>query len=192
MYSVNEKRVLIPDFVGRNVTPALSPYDAGMVGIPPDVQIRRARASDVAELGELGAALMRTHYAFDSRRFLAPGGDDEAGYASFLGAQLDDDESVILVAARAGKVVGYVYAAIEPLSWKDLRAECGYVHDLLVIDAVRGTGIADALLDAAMDWLRARGMPRVMLGTAAPNERARRLFERRGFRPTMIEMTLEL
>ena len=35
-------------------------------------------------------------------------------------------------------------------------------------------------------------MPRVVLGTAAQNERARRLFERRGFRPTMIEMTLEL
>jgi GNAT superfamily N-acetyltransferase len=163
-----------------------------MAGVPSDVVIRRAEARDVAELGAMGAALMRTHYAFDSRRFLAPGGDDEAGYASFLGAQLTDEDSVIFVAARDGEVAGYVYAAIEPLSWKDLRAECGYIHDLLVIEAARGTGVADRLLDAAMDWLRARGMPRVVLGTAAPNERARRLFERRGFRPTMIEMTMEL
>jgi len=35
-------------------------------------------------------------------------------------------------------------------------------------------------------------MPRVVLGTAAQNENARRLFDQRGFRPTMIEMTLEL
>jgi hypothetical protein len=31
-----------------------------------------------------------------------------------------------------------------------------------------------------------------VLGTAAQNDAARRLFERRGFRQTMIEMTLEL
>jgi hypothetical protein len=35
-------------------------------------------------------------------------------------------------------------------------------------------------------------MPRVVLWTAAPNDPARRLFERRGFRSTMVEMTLEL
>jgi len=40
--------------------------------------------------------------------------------------------------------------------------------------------------------LRGKSMPRVMLGTAAQNENARRLFERRGFRATMIEMTLEI
>ena len=92
----------------------------------------------------------------------------------------------------SGTIVGYVYAAIEPLSWKDLRDECGFIHDLLVADVARRPGIGEALLDEAIEWLRERGMPRVVLGTAAQNETARRLFERRGFRPTMIEMTLEL
>lgn len=154
--------------------------------------IRRAQSGDVASLGELGAALMRTHYAFDSLRFLQPGGSDEVGYANFLGSQLDDDESIILVAERSGEIVGYVYAAIEPLSWKDLRDECGYIHDLLVTPAMRRGRVGEALLNAAIAWLRERGMPRVVLGTAAHNETARRLFERRGFRATMIEMTLEL
>jgi GNAT superfamily N-acetyltransferase len=99
---------------------------------------------------------------------------------------------VVLVAEQRDRIVGYVYAAVEPLSWKDLRDECGYIHDLLVTDAARGRGAGDALLDAAIEWLRERGMPRVVLGTAAQNENARRLFARRGFRPTMIEMTLEL
>jgi GNAT superfamily N-acetyltransferase len=135
---------------------------------------------------------MRTHYAFDALRFLQPGGSDEVGYADFLGSQLDEHDAVILVAERSGEIVGYVYAAIEPLSWKDLRDECGYIHDLLVTDVVRRGGVGQALLDAAIDWLRERGMPRVVLGTAAQNDTARRLFERRGFRATMVEMTLEL
>jgi GNAT superfamily N-acetyltransferase len=158
----------------------------------PELLIRRAERHDAAVLGELGISLMRTHYGFDERRFLAPTQADAAGYARFLESQLGDDDSIVMIAEHRGRVVGYVYAAVEPLSWKDLRGECGFIHDLLVTDAARGHGAGDGLLNAAIEWMRQRGMPRVVLGTAAQNERARRLFERRGFRPTMIEMTLEL
>src|SRR5829696_1880172 len=115
---------------------------------PSDVVIRRAEARDLPEVGALGASLMRTHYAFDPLRFLEPGGSDEDGYSRFLGSQLDEHGVVVLVAERQRHIVGYVYAAIEPLSWKDLRDECGFVHDLLVSDAARGAGIGEALLDA--------------------------------------------
>jgi GNAT superfamily N-acetyltransferase len=154
--------------------------------------IRRAEPRDAASLGELGIALMRTHYAFDERRFLEPTQADAAGYARFLASQLGDDDAIVLIAEQQGRIVGYVYAALEPLSWKDLRDECGFIHDLLITDAARRQGAGEGLLNAAIEWLRECGMPRVVLGTAARNESARRLFERRGFRPTMIEMTLEL
>jgi len=169
-------------------------YDEFVAALPNDIVIRRADVGDVAALGELGAQLMRLHFAFDQLRFLDPGGasDAEAGYAQFLSSQFDDDDSVVFVAARHSHIVGYVYAAIEPLSWKELRDECGFVHDLLVTDVARRAGVGEALLDAAIEWLREQGMPRVVLGTASQNETARRLFERRGFRPTMVEMTLEL
>jgi len=161
-----------------------------------EITIRRAQERDVAALGELGAALMRTHYAFDEHRFLRPGDGAESGYAHFLGSQLHSTDTLVLVAEQtangSAEIVGYVYAGVEPLSWKELRDEAGFVHDLLVTPAARHTGIGQRLLDAAIEWLRERGMPRVVLWTAAPNEAARRLFERRGFRPTMVEMTLEL
>lgn len=159
--------------------------------LPSNVVIRRAASRDIAALGNLGIALMRTHYDFDQRRFLEPNQADAAGYARFLQSQLEDDASFVMVAERQDEIVGYVYAAIEPMSWKDLRGECGFIHDLLVTEAARGHGAGERLLNAAIEWLRERGMPRVVLGTAAQNETARRLFERRGFRPTMIEMTLE-
>ena len=163
-----------------------------MAATPSDVLIRRAETRDLPELGLLGAALMRLHYAFDERRFLAPGGGDEAGYAQFLASRLDDEESVVYVAERRGSIAGYVYAAIEPLSWQELRDEAGYIHDLLVADEARRLGVGEALLERAIGWLVERGMPRVVLGPAAQNDTARRLFERRGFRTTMVEMTLEL
>jgi GNAT superfamily N-acetyltransferase len=135
---------------------------------------------------------MRVHHEFDRLRFLEPGDTPEHGYANFLGAQLRDRDSVVLVADVDGRVGGYVYAAVEPLSWKELRDECGYVHDLIVDPDHRGHGAGAQLLEAAIAWLRQRGMPRVVLGTAEKNEGAQRLFARAQFRRTMIEMTREL
>ena len=154
--------------------------------------IRKAEPADSATLGRLGAMLMQTHFAFDQKRFLEPREGSEAGYASFLESMLASEDDVIFVAEDSGKIVGYVWAALEPLSWKELRGPAGFVHDIAVIDEVRKSGVATLLMDAAITWLRDRGAPRVILWTAAPNAAAQALFRRLGFRDTMVEMTLEL
>ena len=154
--------------------------------------IRRAVEADTPALGRLGALLMRTHYAFDPKRFLAPGSNPEIGYGRFLKSQLRDEDVAVLVAEKDGSVFGYVFAGIEPLSWKELRDECGFIRDVAVDESGRRLGAATALIEAAVEWLRSRGMPRVILWTADGNPGAQRLFEQRGFRRTMVEMTREL
>jgi GNAT superfamily N-acetyltransferase len=156
------------------------------------VHVRRATRADLPALGRLGAHLMRVHYEFDRRRFVKPAGDPEAGYAHFLGTQLDTDDAIVFVAERAGSAIGYVYAGIEPFSWKELRDAAGFVHDIVVDQAERRTGVAGALMEAAVAWVREQGVRSVMLWTAAPNEGAQHLFERLGFRRTMIEMTRDV
>jgi ribosomal protein S18 acetylase RimI-like enzyme len=154
--------------------------------------IRRARREDLPALGRLGALLLRAHYAFDRDRFMAPGDDPEKGYAWFLGTQLKDDDVAIFVAERDGEVIGYVYAGLEPQSWKELREAAGFIHDVCVDEARRRGGVARELMHAAVEWLREKGAPRVMLWTAQPNDVAQQLFAKLGFRRTMVEMTLEL
>ncbi len=154
--------------------------------------IRRAAAGDLEAVARLGATLLRAHYDFDPQRFMQGGTDAEAGYAWFLGTQLDRPDSLVLVAEDRGGVVGYLSAGIEPRNWKELRDESGFVHDILVHEDSRGGGIARQLMDAALAWFRERGVPRAILWTAAKNTHAHRLFERLGFRNTMIEMTHEL
>lgn len=159
---------------------------------PTRMTIRRATEADAPALGRLGALLMRVHHDFDAQRFLSPGRDPSAGYARFLAGQLHDPDVVVFVAERNGGVIGYVFAGLEPLSWKELRDACGFIHDIAVEEPGRRLGAATALLDAAIEWLKSRGAPRVILWTADQNVGAHRLFERLGFRRTMVEMTREI
>lgn len=155
-----------------------------------DITIRRAVQADEAALGRYGGALMRQHHDLDPQRFIRSG-NPETGYGRFLASQLDEPGCVVLVAERAAEVVGYAYASLEPMSWKDLREACGYLHDVFVDPRARGGRIGERLVRAAIEWLEAQGAPRVVLMSAARNEGAQRLFERLGFRRTMVELTRE-
>jgi len=153
--------------------------------------IRRAEEADLPAVGKLGALLVRAHFAFDPKRFMAPGVALEEGYSWFLGTQMKEEDVVIFVAEQDHAIVGYVYAELEPRNWKELREPAGFIHDVVVDESHQRSGIGAALVEAASDWLRDHGAPRIMLWTAEQNSAAQRLFSRLGFRRTMIEMTRE-
>ena len=153
--------------------------------------VRRATRADLQGIGRLGALLVEEHHGFDPRRFLAASPGTARGYASFIGAQLGDPDKAVLVADGGVGVVGYAYAAAEGYDYMSLRGPAGVLHDIIVGPGHRGRGVGRLLLDAALAFLRSRGVPRVVLSTAERNGAAQRLFARAGFRPTMIEMTRE-
>jgi ribosomal protein S18 acetylase RimI-like enzyme len=159
---------------------------------PAGINIRPAASTDVPVIGRLGALLVREHHDFDPRRFIAATSWTEEAYGSYLGKHLDDPNIVILVAERGGEVLGYTYAGIEGTDYMSLRGPAGALYDIVVDPRHRQQGIGRTLLDATLDALKARGAPRVVLSTAEKNVAAQRLFDRAGFRRTMIEMTREL
>jgi len=163
-----------------------------MTGDGSNIKIREAANSDLPYLGRLGALLVQEHHDFDTRRFLAAKNRTPQDYASFLGTRLNDRNAVILVAETKGETIGYAYGEVEGYDYMSLRGPAGVLNDLIVDPAYRGRGIGRWLLDEIISRLKSRGVPRIVLSTAAKNKSAQRLFERSGFRPTMIEMTREL
>lgn len=158
----------------------------------PDVTIRRATSADVPALGRLGALLVRTHHEFDRERFIPETPQTPAAYGSFLGTQLARHDVSVFVAEQNGEVIGYAYAGLEDYDYMALRGPAGALYDIVVDPERRRHGVGRGLLDATLEFLASRGAPRVVLSTAVHNEPAQRLFERAGFRRTMIEMTAEL
>jgi ribosomal protein S18 acetylase RimI-like enzyme len=158
------------------------------------VSIRAARPEDLPTAAKLAAALVRQHHGYDPLRFMSFEPLEE-GYERFLRTQVDRDGVVLLVAvAGRGRdeiVVGYILGGMEERDWSDLRDVCGKIHDVYVEKSFRMRGVATRLIEEALARLEAMGAPRVVLMAAWRNERARGLFERLGFRPTMLEMTRE-
>ena len=160
--------------------------------MPSSISIRPAKPADIDAIGRLGAILVRLHHDLDPARFIAAGPATEKGYSSFLRTELAKTEVVMLVAERAGEVLGYSYAGLEGIDYMALRGPAGVIYDIVVDPAYRRQGVGRLLLDATLTALGVRGASRVVLSTAERNEAAQQLFASRGFRRTMIEMTREL
>jgi len=154
--------------------------------------IRPATLKDVGAIGRLGALLVREHHDFAPQRFIEATAQTEKRYGSFLGTQLEEPNIVILVAERDGKVIGYTYSGVEGIDYMSLRGPAGVIYDIVVDPDHRQQGVGRILIDATLAALKNKGSPRVVLSTAERNAAAQRLFDRAGFRRTMIEMTREL
>jgi ribosomal protein S18 acetylase RimI-like enzyme len=159
--------------------------------LKPAVNIRPAAPTDVQTIGRLGALLVREHHDFDPQRFIAATPRTEDQYGWYLGTQLEKPNIVILVAEQDGKVIGYTYSGVEGTDYMSLRGPAGVMYDIVVDPDHRQQGIGRMLVDATLDALKSKGAPRVVLSTAERNAAAQRLFDRAGFRRTMIEMTRE-
>jgi GNAT superfamily N-acetyltransferase len=85
-------------------------------------------------------------------------------------------------------MVGVATAAADPA-----RAD---LFAMWVAPPIRGSGAADALVAAALDWAREHGCASVDLEVAPGNDRAERLYARHGFvpsgEPTVIDCGLAM
>ena len=84
------------------------------------------------------------------------------------------------VVEREGSVVGFAFTG--PGRDPDLPPTAGDVYALYVEPAAVGTGLGRELLARAVDDLRKRGFQPIVVWVLRENERARRFYERTGFR----------
>lgn len=154
------------------------------------VSVRRARKGDETTVAEFLVKLVAQHVEYDPRRFA----DfvTVEGAAAFYASRFDVDEARVLVAEIDNKAVGFAYLEFEERNYEELVERGVWLHDIFVEKAFRSTGAGKALMEASIAAAKEMGGNKLLLGTAARNENARKFFESFGFRNTMIEMTLNL
>ncbi|MGE9693483.1 MULTISPECIES: GNAT family N-acetyltransferase [unclassified Streptomyces] len=150
-------------------TPAQPPAPRPAPGAP---LIRPARAEDEPALAALDAATWSTLHAVTPRPVppFPPFFRPERGPEAHLVAEVPE---------TPGRPVGYL--RLVPSLPLPANAHVRAIQGLAVDPAVRGRGVARALLRAAVARCRAEGARRLTLRVLGHNTPARRLYESEGF-----------
>ncbi|WP_224449201.1 GNAT family N-acetyltransferase [Haloprofundus salilacus] len=92
----------------------------------------------------------------------------------------EDERAVHVAEGDEGELVGYAFVLPPSLS---MIWDAAVLNEIYVAPDHRGTGVADELLEAALDAARAQDLPldRMVLDVDGENERARTFYERFGF-----------
>ncbi len=153
--------------------------------------IRDMTEADLDAASKLAEELVNLHHGWDRTRFFTTP-DVASGYRWWFQKQLGEEGVLLLVAEVDGAIAGYLYGTLEERDWAKLLDPHGAVHDIHVSAAFRRRGVAQALMNAARTRFQAMGAKQMVLYSASANVEGQTLFKKLGFRPTMVEMTLDL
>lgn len=159
--------------------------------LQPSFNLRPAGRGDIPQLAALGVALAAQHGSYDPLRFVVAG-DPLQTFAEFFTGELANPDAAIVVAQEKSRILGYAFARLEPASLVDLTDSAYWLHDLYLLPGARGRGCGKALVYSIGEIVRARGGRKLLLSVSPKNTVATRTFQTLGFRPTMVEMQLDL
>lgn len=133
--------------------------------------VRRAGLSDLEELSNL----------FDQYRRFYGRESDIAAARAFLAQRFDNGDSVAFI-ARNENGVADGFTQLYPSFSSVSLARIFILNDLFVRPDARRKGVAQRLLEAAVDYGKEAGAVRISLSTAIVNTEAQALYGRCGWR----------
>lgn len=148
------------------------------------IQIRQATSKDAKLLTDLSYTTFWDAFAHHPKN--AP--DDLAHYmrqafnAEQIEAELADPNSIFLVAELDGKPAGYAKLVIDNIEPGVTAERPVELSRLYSHQAYLGKGVGQYLMDACFDRARDDGRDVMWLGVWEYNPRARRFYEKNGFR----------
>lgn len=155
--------------------------------------IRRAKQSDIPAVLPMVGKICALHETWDGAKYgFLP--NPAQRYESWLSKLVNGDRTVFLVAEDETKeqLAGFLVATIEREIPIYRLKEYAFIHDLWVELEYRRTGVARQLVMETIAQFQKMGVEQIRLDTAANNEAARKLFSECGFRPSVVEMLIEL
>lgn len=138
-------------------------------------------------------ALWSLKRAFERELGGSTGGDEKAKryeskltedyrqrYLEWVGRCVDEEPKTVQLVERDGSAVGYVFVLPQSLS---MIWDAAVLNEVYVRESYRGTGAADDLMEAAIEYAQSQELPlpRLVLDVDTDNERAQGLYDRYGF-----------
>ena len=150
------------------MTVEIAPNGTHRITIDTPIVVREAEIADLAAMSEMWGP-----DRVDSQRRVLRRYFEDHGHGAQLG----------FVADFNGHLVGQLWSRYRHIDTRIADGlEIAYLHTLVVAPAFRQLGVAEGLTRAASVAAAQRGLEHLVIGVDRPNEYARRLYEKWGFR----------
>lgn len=144
------------------------------------MQIRYAEISDLDAVTDL----------FDLYRQFYEKNSDKIAARAFLRERMEQKESVIFVAEKNGRLIGFTQ--LYPTFSSTMMKRQWILNDLFVLAEERKSGAGEQLMKRAMEFGTGDGSRGLSLMTAATNVPAQRLYEKLGWKKNETFFTYNL
>ena len=155
-----------------------------------DVRVVAADADRIPDVAHLTRSLHEHHRTVDPAIPGIPPRSTDGWWAirsRRYRAWLAEPNSFLLIAEGDDAAVGYALVTFHDIDDSHTTGDrFAELQSLVVIPERRGDGIGTALLHEVYRQVRRRGVQEMVIGVLAANDRARRLYEREGFRPWVL------
>jgi ribosomal protein S18 acetylase RimI-like enzyme len=141
--------------------------------------VRSATRRDLDRLVELWMELLEHHAPLDSYYRTRPG--SEPDWRRFIEHLLGDRDTALFVWEEDGQLLGFCGAQVEEAPGMLAETARAEITDLLVRPGARRRGLGRELAEAALGWIRGRGVARATVQVAARNAEAQAFWRALGW-----------
>ena len=146
--------------------------------------IREAQTADLPQMVALWDEFMAFHEDLDPVWVRREGATDT--WREYIGGVMTAQDSVVLVAEKAGRLVGQCVAKVmEPPPVFTIEKH-GFIQEIVVTAEQRGQGVGRALYTRAERWLAQQGMTHLRTNIDTGNELSKGLFRAMGYGPLTV------
>ncbi|GGY52407.1 hypothetical protein GCM10011297_26640 [Bacterioplanes sanyensis] len=143
-----------------------------------------------ATLNDIPALLQLEQAVVEAERPFNPQIKHSGAWYYDLPALIAQDDSLLLVAVHADQIIATGYVQIRATKPALTYRQHGYLGFMYVAEDFRGQGINQQLMQNLITWAQERGVSDFHLDVYAGNEAAIRAYEKAGFKPCLMQMTL--
>jgi len=154
------------------------------------MEVRKARASDVDKLAELGLKLVKSHYKFD-RKMYEMKKKSKSLFLPYFKKHVRSNDSLFQVAEENGKIMGYCLCFVE--QWPPIykRSKNCRLQDIYVLPGHRKKGLAGNMIENAIAFAKKKKCDSIAVKVNEQNKTAIRRYKKSGFKPNTKDMLMK-
>lgn len=145
------------------------------------IKIKKASRKDVENIKSLWCEFIDFHERFDNYYKRSENGTDV--FSQFALKQINDRDSLVLIAQMDEETCGYSIARIENRPPVFVETRFGMIYDFAVSEKYRRNGIGEKLYNAVTEWFKKKNVDRVELNVATSNPISMKFWTKLGLKP---------